>query len=118
MTIEFYGSDPASIRTINRILHLPSTGSEQDWEFEFADVNRIDDIVSAFEIDMNVNERRALALLLLSSLEQAEDIDEHKLLKIKLIIEADSYVLQSMKYYWIDQGIATNDGLVRRILRG
>ena len=57
-----------AISRLNRELHLPASGHEQDWEVELADPNRLDEFVAYYSSsDLSDDERLALLSLIVAS---------------------------------------------------
>jgi len=53
---------------LEKLLRLPATGEEQDWEIELADPNRLDEFIRVFsEGEYNQEERFAFGALIVSS---------------------------------------------------
>lgn len=50
MSREFYGPKAGAEGIINRLLNLPTTGKEQDWEIELADPTKIDEMLDVLEL--------------------------------------------------------------------
>lgn len=47
MAREFYGATVEAQRAINKLLALPASGREQDWEVELADPHRVEEMLAA-----------------------------------------------------------------------
>ena len=120
MTREFYGATVEAQRSINKLLSLPASGREQDWEFELADPNRLGEILMAASAnELSFEEKCALSLLIVASIEEASELEPiHQVMneQAKGILRQDADVLDAMKFYWIEQGRATNEELVREML--
>jgi hypothetical protein len=59
-----------AITSLNRALHLPATGREQDWDIELEDMNRVGEFIGYLaDHPLNDDEKRALMALIVSSLE-------------------------------------------------
>ncbi len=116
MTKEFYGATVEAQRRVNTLLSLPATGGEQDWEFELADPNRIGDMIKAASAELSLDEKCALALITIASIEgavEADDVDASMIEQAKAIIKSDRDVYAAMKFYWIEQGRCSNDAATR-----
>lgn len=120
MSREFYGATSLAQKTINELLALPATGREQDWEFEFADHRRIGDMLTiASNEDLNLDERCALSLLLLASLEEgseAGELDADITSATQRFLRENPQVHEAMHFYWIEQRKASDEPLMRTIL--
>lgn len=104
MTKEFYGATVEAQHTVNKLLALPASGREQDWEFELADPNRIEDMLRVLSGELSYDERCALALLTIASIEEAveaEIIDSNVVERAKVMLKSDRDVFSSMRFYWI-----------------
>ncbi|MBN8822318.1 MULTISPECIES: hypothetical protein [unclassified Spirosoma] len=62
-----------AINIVSQKLHLPITGLEQDWDIELADSSRIDEFLTLFKQDNNLdNEQKyVLMALILASCDDA-----------------------------------------------
>jgi hypothetical protein len=122
MTREFYGATADAQRSINDLLLLPATGKEQDWEFELAKPNRIAEMMQvATAHALNFEERCALFLLLIASMEQMSEtgnLENHLILKAHLLLGDNPDVREAMIFYWIEQNRSSDAKLSRKILLG
>lgn len=88
---------------VNRLLNLPATGDEQDWEIELADPARLDDMLRALETSHDFEIRSALALLTIAALENAADAgppDPALVRRARALIAAEQRLHDRMRYYW------------------
>jgi hypothetical protein len=122
MPREFYGATVEAQRAINKLLALPASGREQDWEVELADPHRIEEmLVAASDGGLNLDERCALALLTIASIEESADAGEvnpQDVERAKSILKRDDEVRDAMIFYWIDQNRASDAKTVKKILIG
>lgn len=122
MTREFYGATVEAQRAINKLLALPASGREQDWEIELADPRRIGEMLAiAADGGLNLDERRALALLTIASIDEAADageVNHQDIEQANLILGQDDEVRDAMTFYWIDQNRASDAETVKKILLG
>lgn len=120
MPREFYGATVESQRVINELLALPASGREQDWEVELADPRRIQEMLAiASDGTLDLDERCALALLIIASIDEAADAGEvnHRDVELaNLILKQDDEVRDAMKFFWIDQSRASDTETVKKIL--
>ena len=120
MSRKYYGATIAAQRIINDLLSLPSTGREQDWELELADPNRIEDMLSvASTAVLSHDGKCALALILIASIEEAIGsglTDPNLVERSRKFLQADENVLQAMRFFWIDQGQASDEDFVKSLL--
>jgi hypothetical protein len=82
---------------LNKVLSLPATGLEQDWEVELADPNRINEFVSFYENSiLNSDQRYALMALIIASL---EDLSYIKPIESVLWRRISSIILKEYELY-------------------
>ncbi|RWM67491.1 MULTISPECIES: hypothetical protein [Mesorhizobium] len=122
MTREFYGCTTDAQRSINVLLSLPATGKEQDWEFELADPNRIGEMLQASATqNLNYDERCALSLLLIASMEErsaAGNLEGDLIRKAHMLFNNNAELRAAMMFYWIELHRSSDDELMRKILLG
>jgi len=120
MSREFYGPKADAESTINQLLSLPATGREQDWEVELADPGRINEMLDALEYkDMNFESQSALALLVISSMEEANvagTLGDVQVRRASQLLASRNDVRERMCFYWIELGRANDIHLVKRII--
>lgn len=120
MSDEFYGPRKDAEGVINRLLGLPATFREQDWEFELADPARINDMLDMLEsVDIDLECVSALALLTISSMEEASALgllEGAQIRRAAKIFEGRGDVRERMRYYWIGLKRANNEDLIRKII--
>lgn len=120
MAREFYGATVEAQRAINKLLSLPASGREQDWEVELADPYRIEEMLTvASENDLHLDERCALALLTIASIDElagAGEVNAQVIERARSILTQDEEVRDAMIFYWIDQDHASDMGTVKKIL--
>ncbi len=122
MQTEFYGAKASAQEAINHLLRLPATGKEQDWEIELADPARIDEMLDALESQtLDLDCQNALALLLLTSMEEASEagsLDERHVKRMAHILSLRQEVRKKMHFYWIDLDRARNSSLIAKMVSG
>jgi hypothetical protein len=120
MISEFYGPKAEAEVKVNELLKLPATGKEQDWEYELADPKRIDEMFSVYKLkDLNVDCKCAIALLTISSMQEADELgilSETQIQQASELFVNNKIVLERMAFYWIKLGKASNLDLIKRIL--
>lgn len=120
MAREFYGATVEAQRAINKLLALPASGREQDWEVELADPHRIEEMLAvAADSDLNLDERCALALLTIASIDEAAEgggVNPQDLERAQSILKQDDEVREAMIFYWIDQNRASDAETIKKIL--
>jgi len=120
MVPSFYGATVDAQRTINKLLLLPASGREQDWEIELADPERIGDMLELAErSDLSYDERCALALLTIASIEELmeeKEVPPGIIAKAKEAISRCSRVREAMIFYWIEQRRSENTVLLGEII--
>ncbi|CAN7554267.1 MULTISPECIES: hypothetical protein [unclassified Variovorax] len=117
MSHEFYGATARAVAEINRLLKLPATGREQDWEFELADPKRIHEMLNLLVLgNLNDECRSALALLLLASMEEQDSLEPRDLVQAKEWFLRNKRARDQMHFYWIQMSRATRPDLISRVL--
>jgi hypothetical protein len=104
---------PGSKEMLNRLLRLPATGDEQDWEVELADPARIAEWLALFEAaELDLEARSALALLLLCSILHAEPaaIPADAIPRLNAALRRDAPVGKRMRSYWRGWGFFAKTG--------
>jgi len=93
------------IEKLSKELLLPYTGTEQDWDIEMADPDRINDFLLFYHMnDLSLDERVTVMALILASYEDFLnennlDIDS-KWNKIKLILKSEKKDFVELIDYW------------------
>lgn len=105
---------------VDELLKLPATGREQDWEYEFSDVQRIPEILVHLELGgRDAACEDALSLLLLASIdeaEQAELLTETYADRTSKWFKANPETQEKMIFYWVILQKANKPELLRRML--
>lgn len=82
-----------AITSLNRVLSLPATGREQDWDVELADPARASEFITYLENQsLNGDEKRALMALILGSLDDLaheEGIAPELWHRVRHLLQAD-----------------------------
>ena len=90
--------------TLNRVLHLPATGREQDWDIELADPDRASEFAAYLEDHaLNEEEKRALMALVLGSLEdlaQTEGVSTELADRVRRLLRADMTLYTDLIKRW------------------
>jgi hypothetical protein len=117
---EYYGPTAADEQEVNRLLALTATGREQDWEIELADPGKLDEMLSLLEGQhLNGNVKAALCLLMLSSFDAEFDSGEvnvERLYRAADLLRQDAYVLERMRFYWLDLQRANHMDAMKELL--
>jgi len=105
-----------SIELLNRLLKLPASGFEQDWEIELSNSKRIDEFVELYQkcSDLSEADRKALMALIISSCDDALNngsFDEVLWQKIVLIITDEKELHRDLVTYWTS-GKNTDDSFM------
>ncbi|WP_282611436.1 hypothetical protein [Pelagibius sp. Alg239-R121] len=99
-----YRPNNSSIDYFNAVLALPATGSEQDWEVELADSDRVCEFVKFYESNVLSDERKyALMALILCSLEDLsymQTIEKSLWHRVQGLLRADRDLLEDIINYW------------------
>jgi len=90
---------------LSKELLLPYTGTEQDWDIEMADSNRINDFLNFYQQnDLSADKRVAVVSLILASYE--DYLSENDLRiddrwnEIKTILESEGVIFADLIHYW------------------
>lgn len=120
MSREFYGPKAGAESIINRLLNLPATGNEQDWEIELADPTKIDEMLDVFELsNIDFESKSALALLVISSMEEANEygaLDDAQVGRAYQLFVKNNDVRERMCFYWLELGRANDVNLLKRVI--
>jgi hypothetical protein len=104
------------------LLSLPARGNEQDWEIELGTLEIIPQVLDLIEAGtMNLEERSALWLLLMGSLEDAigqRDILRQSMTRAAPLLKMDPEVRDRMRFHWLEGGHALYPGLARILVNG
>jgi hypothetical protein len=106
------------IEQINKMLILPCLGTEQDWDIEMADSNRIDEFVKFYkEGNLCDDKKVAVMSLILSSYddllnENNLEIDD-KWNEIKSILKSERKIFIDLIDYWSLNNEVEKDNLFR-----
>jgi hypothetical protein len=120
MENEFYGAKAYAQDQINILLNLSATGVEQDWEIELADASRVDEMVDVFEAqaELDMEGKCALALLIISSMEEAHEagiLKNSSVEKMANMLLKNPAVHAKMNFYWMGPAKLVNTDLAKRI---
>lgn len=98
----FCGPAPSGVEAISRLLRLSITGKEQDWEIEFADPERIEEMFGILKGgDLDLDAQSALALLALHSMDEGASLEMSKLVSTaREIFDASPIIRNRMRSYW------------------
>ncbi|PJZ64640.1 hypothetical protein CH371_17895 [Leptospira wolffii] len=118
-----YFLDNSAIQFLNEKLKLPSTGREQDWEFELSNASRIHEfLVFYIKNSLTKEQKRALVALLLSTyedyLQENADIDSSIWKDLELILRSEPEIFREIIDYWSVWGEVEEDNffiLTKRI---
>lgn len=104
MSDEYYGPTAEARETLNRLLSLPATGDEQDWELELTDAAKLPQMLRLLEdASLGIEKRSALVLLLVHTIDEliAEGGDgAEPLARLRWQLRSDPKVLSRMRFYW------------------
>lgn len=89
-----------AIATLNRVLHLPATGREQDWNIELADPDRASEFAAYLENgELNDEEKLALMALILGALEdlaQREEVPAKLTDRVNRLLRSDKTLYKEL----------------------
>ena len=119
MNFEYYGAKADVEAEINGLLKIFATGKEQDWEIEFADPEKIEEMLAILlSNELSVDSCCALALLTISSFDlasQAGDVDDMLIGRFSKFLNENNEVKQKMFFYWVFLKKSENTNLMQRI---
>jgi hypothetical protein len=126
---EYLWPSREAVLQLNRLLDLPATGQEQDWEVELADTRRVDEWLELLRQGaLSLDARSALALLILHSLPTGADDDPndplpkittqeaHSIESMQAALLADSSVRTRLLSYCTHFGMTSDSPVIRTIL--
>jgi hypothetical protein len=117
MADEFYGPTVRAVANINRLLGLVATGREQDWEFEFADPKRIQEVLDLLLGGQLDDERQsAAALLMLASIDEAGFMEPISRMHAAEWFLLNDKIRRQMQFYWIHLKRAEHVDLIKWVL--
>lgn len=120
MTRDFYGATPEAELTISKLLSIPVSRLSQDWELEFADPHRIDEMLNVTKtVELSYDEKCALAMLVIASIEDAVDLglaDCSLIERVKAFLKQDQNVHEAMKFFWTEIRQALQEEVIRELL--
>ncbi|WP_367330220.1 hypothetical protein [Sphingobacterium multivorum] len=114
-----------AITELSNKLFLPINGSEQDWDVEMADSNRIDEFIDFYKNNkLSTDEKLAMMSLILASYDDL--LNDNDLLvdsrwdKIRSILEMDKIYFIDLINYWslinvVDDDLFKITPLIRKI---
>lgn len=93
------------ITYLNKLLNLPATGDEQDWDIELADPARLSEFLVTFKaLALTPSVKKAFLALIIASyddlLQYDPDEDDFYWTSIKRIIEPESQEHLALLQYW------------------
>ena len=100
--------DEKSIRRINRMLSLPVTGHEQDWDLEMSDPTRLSEFIALYRRagdNFEVRDKQALMALILASCQEAiqrDSIAPSVAMEIRVLLEQDFEIHRELISYWTE----------------
>lgn len=103
---------------LSKELALPYTGTEQDWEIEMANSNRINDFVQFYQQnDLSVDKKVAVMSLILASYEDflnENDLEiDDRWNEIKSILKSERVIFVDLIDYWSLNNEVEEDNLFR-----
>lgn len=120
MNDDYYGPTATAAQEVNRLLSIAATGWEQDWEIEFADPSRIEQMLDILESQqLGRDSKAALCLLAIASFESAFDasgVDADCIRRTADLLRQDAVLHKQMRFYWLDLGRSNYPDLMRKLL--
>jgi hypothetical protein len=117
MTHEFYGATMRAILEVNKLLNLPAAGNEQDWEFEFAPPEKIQEILNLFvHCSLDDECQSALALLMIASIEEAGALESNDRENVIKWFSSHEKIREQMYFYWIKLNRSESPKIISELL--
>lgn len=93
------------IEHLSKELALPFTGSEQDWELEMANINRIDEFISFYKkMNLPKESKYSIMSIILASYEDLlneSNIDKDgRWDEIKILLSVEKDLFKNLLEYW------------------
>jgi hypothetical protein len=113
-----------AIAHINSSLHLPYTGTEQDWDIEMANPDRVGEFIAYYQTaSLSADEKMALMALILASYEdllnEQQVHQDEQWPKIEAILKQEKKLYPELLSYWDVQGDMPDDQFkITPLIRG
>ena len=105
--------NPKELDQLNQLFKFPYTGYEQDWEIEFADPNRINEFISAYDSsDLTASQKLAVMDLIIASYDELlVKVPEEKSTwkKIAALLRENRAIHEGSLEYWSCPGAENSD---------
>ena len=106
------------IEQLSKELSLPFTGTEQDWDIEMANSNRVDEFIKFYKERYLCDDKKVATMSLI--LASYDDLLNESNLEIdarwgeiKLILESEKVIFTNLMNYWIQINEIEVDNLFR-----
>ena len=91
---------------LNKLLELDSTGDEQDWELELADIGKITSMLNLLENKtLNVHDKIALSHLIVASFEKEDEelgaVDGDRIKIFADFLDDNLQIKNIIREYWV-----------------
>ena len=98
----YFWPSPEAVTQLNKLMNLPATGREQDWEVELADPDRLGEFIDLLRSGvLDFEAQSALALLITcTAMYSRDDPPPQTLATINQALECQPQVLERMRSYW------------------
>lgn len=106
---------------LNEVLHLPTTGREQDWDIELADPDRAGEFVAYLESHVLSKEQKfALMALIMGSLEDLsykEGVSPELWDRVKHLLQADPALYADLVRQWGPKNNDPDDFAISKLVQ-
>ena len=91
---------------LNKLLELDSTGDEQDWELELADIGKITSMLNLLENKtLNFHDKIALSHLIVASFEKEDEelgaVDKDRIKTFADFLDDNLQIKNIIREYWV-----------------
>ena len=106
----------SAIEYLNRLLHLPATGKEQDWDIELADATRLDDFLNVLDHQhLSDDQKQALMALIIASYDDFLGLGQSAFdpyrERIALHLQKNPLLYEDLLNYWALWGDDNSENL-------
>ena len=102
---DYFVRKESSIK-LNKLLGLDSTGNEQDWELELADIDKITSMLNLLENKtLNFHDKIALSHLIVASFEKEDEelgtVDKDRIKIFADFLDDNLQIKNIIREYWV-----------------
>ena len=104
----------ASLQKLEKLLALPASGHEQDWEMELADASRVGEFLKTYEtVPLTPDDKVALMALILASVDRSLSMRgsaPEEWVQIAVLLNRDHALHEETTSYWACLETSDSDG--------